>query len=1027
MKKYIGLDRKSTNIFIVFVLCMLIFTSVYYYSSNILHSSLESSLVELAEQGAETVTGDIKKYFAILETMAKMETIKDPDIAVDKKLDMLNTNFITEGLLRISIADVDGYSKTTDGTDLFVGDRKYFIHAKSGKKSVSDLLKSRVDGSHIFVFAVPIYFKNEIVNILYATYPAEELSMITDNINFLGEGKSFIISKKGSVLAHEDRNLVNNQISFLEEAEHDPSLDLLIDLMQQMVEGKSGIGEYYYNDIHKYMAYAPIKGTEWFFGVGAPYDTVFHDMDKFIYMISIASIVVAVIVYLLNIYLKSVKIRLNKQELLSHNVIDTAKIIIMRFDKKGKILDFNYNAEEQTGYKSSEIVGNKEIFELIKEEDFSQIEDIIKSNQQNSNHNIEFPIIGKDGREVYILWSINLYDKRRTKEDIELIGINITEKVLSAQELQEQHWELNALYEEMAASEEELKAQFNQLSYHQEEIKKSEDRYRLVVQASNVGIWDWDMIENKKFYSDKWYEIFEFKKHEYSPIEDLWIEKVHPEDREKALEIIHEHLEEGTEYYEGEYRIKTKNGDYKWVYAVGKALWDAEGNPYRMAGAYLDITEKKEYEEKIKRYAYFDEVTGLPNRISLHNQFEELQREKRKATLLYMDMDNFKFVNDSYGHAFGDLLLKEVGKRLEALEGEFMVSRLGGDEYGILLFDVFKDEDIERFCRSLIKSFNHVYDIDHIQLHISVSVGIAKYPSDSHDFNELLKHADIAMYKAKEQGKNRCEFYKVGMEEKILEKVAIQNQLRNALSNSEFFLHYQPQFNVRDNTINGFEALARWQNHKLGLVSPMKFISIAEENRSIIPLGRWILKTASQFIVQLNNNYSKNFTISINISIIQLMQDDFENMVLNILDEVGLAPNLLELELTESILMQSFDMVNDKLEGLRKAGVRIALDDFGKGYSSLSYLRQLPISTLKIDKSFIDHIAVAPEGNILIEAIVCMGKKLGLLIVAEGVETEEQFEYLARGRCDVIQGYLLGKPMTSQKIFELLEKKNKNT
>jgi len=1029
MKKYTKTKQFSVNFSIIFISSILICMFIFNFAYKALNNHVKISLTEIAKQGAEIIERDIDKKLAILETLAKIDRIQNPDIPTEDKLLMLNTYFNAQEFFRISIADLSGYSKTSDKETVYVGDREYFIKAMAGQRNVSDPLISRIDGNNVVTFAVPVYHQNKIISVLYATYPVEELSLMTDRIKFGKDSYAFILDRSGTAIAHDDRELVYKKDNILQKKEYDPSLLALKKLHGQMTEGKSGAGEYKYEDTRKIMGYAPIRGTEWSLGVCAPYSAVFADIYDFLSFLLFSSIVVIMIIVVLNLYLKITKEKLNKQVNLSRNAIDTAKMIIISFDNEGKIIEFNRYAEEKTGYQSNEIIHKKTIYDLVEEDVREKVEKFVdKIKKQEFEQNISFAVIGKMGQYIHIVWNINSYNQMRIKDNIEIMGIDITDRVLAEKELIEQHDEINALYEELTASDEELRMQCQQLSYHQEEIKKSQERYEMVVQASNIGIWDWNMITNEKFFSDKCYEIFGLNRADKKEVADLWLDRVHSDDVETALCIMNEHLEKRTNYYEGEYRIKTEQENYKWIYSVGKALWDFEGKPYRMAGTYQDITQKKEYEEKIKNYAYFDLLTGLPNRLSFLDKFNSIANENDHVALIFMDLDNFKFINDSYGHSFGDLLLKQVGKRLAEVKGyNYVVSRFGGDEYAILLLDVSSNGKIEQYCKLLIDNINQSYEIDEIQLHVSVSIGISKYPDHGNCFEELLKHADIAMYKAKELGKNTYAFYTQKMNDEVTEKIAIQNHMRGALANNEFVLHYQPQFDIKEKTIIGFEALVRWNSPALGMISPLKFIGIAEENRMIIPLGEWILKRACEFIKQINKEYSCQYVVSVNISMIQLLQEDFVERVMNTLNELDLDPNFLELELTESILMQSFDIVIGKLNKLNNSGIRIALDDFGKGYSSLSYLRDLPISTLKIDKSFIDNIENIEEDT-LTESIIYLGKRMGLLILAEGVETQKQLDYLANNECDRIQGYILGKPMPENTVRDLLSReKNQNS
>jgi len=305
-----------------------------------------------------------------------------------------------------------------------------------------------------------------------------------------------------------------------------------------------------------------------------------------------------------------------------------------------------------------------------------------------------------------------------------------------------------------------------------------------------------------------------------------------------------------------------------------------------------------------------------------------------------------------------------------------------------------------------------------------VSVGIAIYPDHGTNTEDLLRHADLAMYKAKAEGKNRYYIYNRDLQVEFDKRMKIEKNLRGALGNNEFFLHYQPQVDLLEGKITGFEALIRWNNPELGFVSPLDFINIAEETHLIIPIGQWVLRNACLFLKKLNDMGHQNLMIAVNVSILQLLQDDFVDMVLAVIEEFGLKPRQLELEITESIMMQSFQNIRTRLLQLRKAGVRIALDDFGKGYSSLSYLGQLPINTLKIDKSFIDALLTGKMGESFIDTIVMMGRKMGLVVLAEGVEKKEQMEYLMKHKCHRAQGYYISKPMPEERAILLFKEWN---
>ena len=423
--------------------------------------------------------------------------------------------------------------------------------------------------------------------------------------------------------------------------------------------------------------------------------------------------------------------------------------------------------------------------------------------------------------------------------------------------------------------------------------------------------------------------------------------------------------------------------------------------------------------EKLAYLAYYDSLTGLPNKLSLYEDTKSLIMDgNKKAAFIYLDIDNFKYVNDTLGHAVGDHLIMKVGERLSSLKGK--VYRLSGDEFIMFLSDVQGVDDVESFAESVLSRFTEEFEILNIVLHISVCFGIVLFPEHGTNLDQLLQYADIAMYRAKELGRKRYVIYDHIMNKVFKERADIEKYLHTALDNNEFDLHYQPQYDLRCNRITGLEALLRWNNPVLGNVSPMKFIKVAEDTHIIVPVGTWVLQKACSFLKELNMLGFDNLTMSVNISILQLLQNDFCDIVSDTIRSLEINPQNLELEITETMLVESFESIIPKLEQLRNMQIRIALDDFGKGYSSLNYLKQLPIDTLKVDKSFIDSI-IEGNGENLTGHIVMIGKSMGLCIVAEGVEKEEQLDYLIRHECDKMQGYLYCKPKVSADIVTILE------
>ncbi|TAH64443.1 MAG: EAL domain-containing protein [Anaerolineaceae bacterium] len=432
-------------------------------------------------------------------------------------------------------------------------------------------------------------------------------------------------------------------------------------------------------------------------------------------------------------------------------------------------------------------------------------------------------------------------------------------------------------------------------------------------------------------------------------------------------------------------------------------------------------------DDKLKYLAYHDALTGLPNKLSLYEYMDSIDSTSANGkALFFIDIDNFKFVNDTLGHNYGDKLLIQFSDKINRIiKDDGTLYRLNGDEF-IILFEQADDIGrVENFAKKLLDDFSGKDNDINVDIRISFSIGIAIAPIHGDNLEELIKYADIAMYNAKKQGKNRYVVYNEALKEIFMERITIEKYLSKALDNEEFELYFQPQLDIKNNKIAGLEALLRWNSPDLGHVSPKNIIDVAEETHFIIPLGKWILNKACEFLKTIKEKGYEGLKMSINISILQLLQDNFIEQLLNTLNKYDLYPEDIELEITETILVESFDEVSEKLHLLREKNINIALDDFGKGYSSLSYLKQLPIKTMKIDKSFIDDIL--KEDDKFLSYVIALGKELGMCVVAEGVEDEKQLTYLKEHNCDIIQGYLFSRPKPGEYILEFLNQLNART
>ena len=485
-------------------------------------------------------------------------------------------------------------------------------------------------------------------------------------------------------------------------------------------------------------------------------------------------------------------------------------------------------------------------------------------------------------------------------------------------------------------------------------------------------------------------------------------------------------LQHGRAVINREEVIEDASGIRRWLLTSKLPVKDPAGQVTALVGIGRDITERKHLESRLLTMAHYDTLTKLPNRTLFFERsntgISQARRTGVSCAVLFVDLDHFKSVNDTLGHTIGDELLKDTaGKLTECVREMDTIARLGGDEFIIFLNGLETAQDAQHIAERIREKFNTPRQVAGNDLFITASIGIATFPNDGENLEELLKNADAAMYAAKDSGRNAYCFFDTHMNQKAVTKMQIERGLRDALAKSEFRLFYQPIVGTRDGKLRGFEALLRWFRSEGGLVTPNEFIPVAEDTGLIVPIGEWVLHQACRFNKQIiDAGYGKP-VMSVNISVAQLRRKNIVDAIRIALDETGLPPECLEVEVTESILIQSFDSAVEVLKGIRDLGVQVSLDDFGTGYSSLSHLQRLPIANLKIDRLFIKEIGQASEENDLTPAIIELAHKLKLKVVAEGVETDIQLERLARDRCDYFQGFLFCKPMPEDRVFSFLE------
>lgn len=474
--------------------------------------------------------------------------------------------------------------------------------------------------------------------------------------------------------------------------------------------------------------------------------------------------------------------------------------------------------------------------------------------------------------------------------------------------------------------------------------------------------------------------------------------------------------------WRGEFYNRKKNGELYWEYASVSPITGPAGEITHFLAVKEDITVRKKYEEQLLRQANYDDITQLPNRVlALDRLSQALARAHRLQTmvgLLFIDLDRFKDVNDTLGHAAGDALLREVGQRLMdcVREGD-TVARLGGDEFTVILPDLTAPQNAEMVAEKMLEVSSRPFVIEGQELFTTGSIGITIYPLDANDPHTLMRNADAAMYRAKEMGRNRSQFFTKELNEQALERVQMEAQLRHAIARNELDLHFQPIVDLRSRSLVGAEALLRWRNDELGDIPPSQFIPLAEDSGLINSLGDWVLQRALSDASTWRNNGLSGLRMAVNVSSRQFRGTGLVDSVVQILNRTNIPPNLLELEITEGLLLEDYPETTQVFERLAGMGVGFAVDDFGTGFSSLNYLRRFPVGCLKIDRSFISGVVSNPDQAALVQAIINMARSLKLEVIAEGVETAEQLAFVKENGCNLVQGFLISKPIPSDAFF----------
>ncbi len=556
------------------------------------------------------------------------------------------------------------------------------------------------------------------------------------------------------------------------------------------------------------------------------------------------------------------------------------------------------------------------------------------------------------------------------------------------------------------------------------ELAVSEERYSLIAEGANDGLWDWDFKDDQVYFSPRWKSMLGFDEGDIGNDPMEWIERIHPDDRNRVINELHAHKNAKTAHFESEYRMKNAEGEFRWMVCRGLAVRDEDGVAYRMIGSQTDNTGRKKAEEKLVFDALHDALTGLPNRVLFLDRLEHCfelssRRESFRFAVLYLDLNRFKVINDSLGHLLGDRVLVEIGSRINRVtrKGDTL-SRLGGDEFAILCEEIDDITVVTHLAERIHQELSRPIELGGQLMTVDCSIGITESSFGYERPEDMLRDADTAMYRAKSSADSPYEIFDSTMHERAMHALQIESDLRQALEAEEFEVHYQPIVNIEQEAVSGFEALVRWNHPKLGLLFPDDFLEIAIESRLIVPLGRWVLAQACVQMQSWKEQWEEaaEWSISVNLSAPELARPDLATAVFSIIDGCGLDPRYLKLEITETSLVKNSEHVLETMNALRARDIRLSIDDFGTGYSSFNYLHQFPFDELKIDRTFFTELDSRSDKKQIVNAIVTLAHNLGMTVVAEGSASTAIYENLRDASCEYAQGYSIMEPRRADAI-----------
>jgi diguanylate cyclase (GGDEF)-like protein/PAS domain S-box-containing protein len=653
-------------------------------------------------------------------------------------------------------------------------------------------------------------------------------------------------------------------------------------------------------------------------------------------------------------------------------LFENANDIVYTHDLQGNYTSMNYAGERITGYNHDEVLSMK-MSDVIVPEQLEQARDafVRKLGGDESSTFYELDILAKDGRHIPVEVSTRLIFREGKPVGVQGIARDISER------------------------------------------RENEARYRLLFERNLAGVYRTTVDGRILDCNDACARIFGYANREEflsQPAGSVYFDR---EDRQRVLDA----LRELRSLSNLELRMRRRDGSVVWVLENVSLLESHEGDV--MEGTLIDITERKTAHEQMEYQAYHDVLTGLPNRLLFRDRIgvalAHARRSARAAAVMFLDLDQFKLVNDTLGHTAGDRLLQAIGARLvDCVRGGDTIARMGGDEFTILLADIVDRRGAATVAAKVLEAVRAPVVIDEHELYVTTSIGIAVFPEDGTDAETLLKNADRAMYRAKELGRNNFQYATPATFDVATGRLSLERSLHRALEREEFVVHYQPMVEIATGRVVGAEALVRWNHPERGLVYPDDFIPVAEECQLIVPLGEWVLRTSCRQMKQWHDAGHHRLRVAVNLSPRQFQQRDLASMIERVLAETGFPATFLDLEITESTAMQNADLSLSIMHRLKEMGIRISIDDFGTGYSSLSYLKRFPIDTVKIDHDFVRDLAVSTSDGAIISAVISMARALKLRVVAEGVETQEQLAFLQREQCGEMQGFLFAGPLDAE-------------